>query len=58
MVVSKLVEEMMFTILYIIPFNLNFRGNCYPKRKLLIFTIKKIILYIHYNFSFGASQKI
>jgi hypothetical protein len=22
------------------------------------FNIKKIILYIHYNFSFGASQKI
>ena len=58
MVVSKLVEEMVLLYLYIIPFNLNFRGNCYPNRKLSFFNMKKIILYIHPNFSFGASQKI
>ena len=58
MVVSNLFEEMMLSYLYIIPLNLNFRGNCYPNRRLSIFNIKKIILYIHSNFSFGASQKI
>lgn len=48
----------MLLYLYIIPFNIDFRGNCYPNRKLSFFNIKKIILDIHSNFSFGASQKI